>query len=126
MSPFWYAYVDRIRPPVHDAEFDAVSFTLNADVNLRLALQAIDADDSCLRYADVVRQRTENYARRRMGKESPGALADALRDLDDAVWRLTSAMRNCPSAKVAAPLAGSMAGEEAIYSTAPADAEMSA
>ncbi|WP_454855631.1 hypothetical protein [Rhizobium binxianense] len=129
MSPFWYAYVDRIRPPPYEAEFDAVSFTLDADVNLRLALKAVDPDASCWRHADVVRQKTESYARLRAGKKSRTVLADALRDLDDALWRLTAAMRNCPYAKMPAPLADLAAtGEaalEAVYSTAIADAEMS-
>jgi hypothetical protein len=130
VSPFWYAYVERIRPPPHDAEFDAVSFTLDADVNLRLALKAVDPDASCRRYADIVRQKAESYASLRAGKTSRTALADALRDLDDALWRLTAAMRNCPYAKMPAPLTGlkaiGEAGVEVVYSTAIGDAEIQA
>ena len=94
-DPVWYSFLERVHPPALDREFDSIEFELAFAVNIRTALALVEATPACRRLADMAISNAVNYSCLRHGGKKGEILADALRAIDEALWRLITELRNC-------------------------------
>ncbi|CAN7672307.1 hypothetical protein LJR238_005347 [Pararhizobium sp. LjRoot238] len=94
-DPVWYPFLERIHPPSPDREFASIEFELAFAVNIRTALALVEATPACRRFADIAISNAVNYSCLRHGGKKGEILADALRAINEALWRLTTELRNC-------------------------------
>ncbi|CAN7562470.1 hypothetical protein LJR255_004009 [Pararhizobium sp. LjRoot255] len=94
-DPIWYSLLERIHPPSLDREFASIEFELAFAVNIRTALALVEATPACRRFADIAISNAVNYSCLRHGGQKGRILADALRAVDEALWRLITELRNC-------------------------------
>ncbi|WP_341487172.1 hypothetical protein [Pararhizobium sp. A13] len=94
-DPVWYPFLERIHPPSLDREFASVEFELAFAVNIRTALALVEATPACRRFADIAISNAASYSCLRHGGKKGEILADALRAINEALWRLATELRNC-------------------------------
>lgn len=94
-DPVWYSFLERIHPPSLDREFVPIEFELAFAVNIRTALALVEATPACRRFADIAISNAVNYSCLRHGGKKGALLTDALRAINEALWRLTTELRSC-------------------------------
>lgn len=89
----WQVFLNRAHPPGAVKNFSATEFALETVVNLRLALKLVKPTMECLERADDVYERAKTYGELRAS--GSGLVAEAERELANAVKLLTSELRLC-------------------------------
>ncbi|MGY5811174.1 hypothetical protein ACXHXG_26165 [Rhizobium sp. LEGMi198b] len=97
MTTQWKTYLDQTKPPGAIVDFSAAAFVLQVAINLRFALNFVEATPECHYLAERVMASAEIYGQARQAGSAP-SFTDAEKALAEAVTLLAIEMKHCPSA----------------------------
>lgn len=100
MLPSWYKFIEPLSPSLRlEADFDSVTYLLQAAVNVRRAVSLVEPSLYCLKLAEDVLAQATAYGYSRVAAANEKAAADAARALNESLWRLVSEMVACSERK---------------------------